>query len=304
MLRRTSVLLILFLLSSISAQIQKPSSGKIDLYKDFKSAYVTSRNVEVWLPDGYSREKQYAVLYMHDGQMLFDSSTTWNKQAWDMDDNAAGLMKKGETEDFIIVGVWNGGDTREADYFPRKPFDIAVAQAKASGKIPLEEIEKIEKTFKPRSDDYLLFLVKELKPFIDSVYSVYRDKSHTFIAGSSMGGLISMYAVTEYPQVFGGAACISTHWVGAGNYPNNPMPQAFADYLKESLKKLDGNKLYFDHGDKTLDALYPPLQEMIDKVMAGYPSNLWKSLYFKGKDHSEKSWKERVHIPLKFFFGK
>ena len=241
---------------------------------------------------------------MHDGQNLFDSSTTWNKQSWDIDDTAARLMRNGETMDFIVVGIWNDGATRQTDYFPQKPFNTAIDRMKESKTMPLQEIEKLEKSFKPTSDNYLLFLIKELKPFIDSIYSVYKDKNHTFIAGSSMGGLISMYAVTEYPGIFGGAACISTHWVGAGNTPDNPMPRVFADYLKESLKNLDWNKLYFDHGDKTLDALYPPLQKMVDEVMAAYPQTLWKSMYFKGKDHSENSWKERVHIPLKFLLGK
>lgn len=304
MLKRTSLLFIFLFLNNLSAQIQKPSSGKIDLYRNFKSAYVVSRNIEVWVPEGYSNAKKYGVLYMHDGQMLFDSSTSWNKQSWDMDDISAKLMKNGETEDFIIVGIWNNEATRHTDYFPQKPYENVITKLKESGTMPLAEIEKMRETFKPNSDNYLLFITKELKPFIDSAYSVYRDKSHTFIAGSSMGGLISMYAVTQYPEVFGGAACISTHWVGMNNRPNNPMPRAFADYLKESLKKLNGNKFYFDHGDKTLDALYPPLQKMINEVMLGYPMLLWRSLYFKDKDHSENSWKERVHIPLKFFFGK
>ena len=82
--------------------------------------------------------------------------------------------------------------------------------------------------FKPVSDNYLKFLVTELKPFIDKKYSVYKDMNHTFIAGSSMGGLISMYAICEYPRVFGGAACMSTHWPGIFSAEGNPVPDAFA----------------------------------------------------------------------------
>ena len=78
-----------------------------------------------------------------------------------------------------------------------------------------------------QSDAYLKFLVTELKPFIDSTFSVATDRSNTFIAGSSMGGLISMYAVCEYPAVFGGAACLSTHWPGIFTAENNPIPEAF-----------------------------------------------------------------------------
>jgi hypothetical protein len=241
---------------------------------------------------------------MHDGQMLFDSTTTWNKQSWEMDDTSARLIKNGDVQDFIIIGIWNDNATRHIDYFPQKPFETLTASQKDTINIRLQEPGKSKPDFKPNSDNYLRFIVKEVKPFIDSVYSVYTDKSHTFVAGSSMGGLISMYAVTQYPEVFGGAACISTHWPGISQWKGSPIPAAFVTYLKESLKKLNGNKIYFDHGDRTLDALYPPLQKMINDVMLSYPIHLWSSLYFAGKDHSEKSWQERAHLWLKFLLGK
>lgn len=295
---------LLILSSIIFAQVQKPISGKIDFYKDFESKFVTKRNIEVWLPDGYDKSKKYAVLYMHDGQMLYDSSTTWNKQSWDVDDTSTKLMKNKEVKDFIIVGIWNDNNTRHIDYFPQKPFYKGIEQVEKTGKIPQEEIDKIKASFKPNSDNYLKFITTEVKPFIDSVYSVYTDKQNTFVAGSSMGGLISMYAITQYPKIFGGAACVSTHWLGMGASPDNPMPEVFADYIKEHLQYLDSNKIYFDCGDQTLDAYYPPLQKMVDEVMTAYPSHLWKSLFFAGKDHSEKAWRERVHIPLQFLLGK
>ena len=304
MFSRMSVMIFILILNNITAQIQMPSSGRIDLYQNFKSAFVTGRNIEVWLPDGYSNSKKYAVLYMHDGQMLFDSTTTWNKQSWEIDDASAQLMKKGDVKDFIVVGIWNGGETRHSDYFPQKPFEKLTPEQKDTVIKQLQKAGRTKETFKPNSENYLRFIVKELKPFIDSTYSVYKDKAHTFIMGSSMGGLISMYALTQYPEIFGGAACLSTHWTGTFQIENNPMPRAFALYLEESLNKLDGNKIYFDHGDKTLDSLYAAPQKMIDEVMSGYPKQLWESLYFKGNDHSEKSWKERVHIPVLFLFGK
>lgn len=304
MFKKSMFLLMIICIGTISAQIQKPGSGKIDFYKEFKSVYVTPRNIEVWLPDGYSKDKKYSVLYMHDGQMLYDSSTTWNKQAWDIDDTAGRMIKNGEVNEFIVVGVWNDNATRHIDYFPQKPFGMAVEIAKKEGKIPAGDIDKALATFKPNSDNYLRFLVTQVKPFIDSAYSVYTDRNHTFIAGSSMGGLISMYAITQYPEIFGGAACISTHWIGMNDIPENPIPRAFAEYIRESLPKLNGNKIYFDYGDQTLDAAYPPHQKKVDEVMQSYPSHLWKTLFFKGKDHSEKSWRERVHIWLQFLLGK
>ncbi len=91
-------------------------------------------------------------------------------------------------------------------------------------------------------------MVNELKPFIDSNFATLGDQSNTFVAGSSMGGLISLYAVCEYPDVFGGAACLSTHWPGVFNSEHNPIPAAFIRYLESHLPSPVNHKLYFDYG--------------------------------------------------------
>jgi enterochelin esterase-like enzyme len=145
-----------------------------------------------------------------------------------------------------------------------------------------------------------------LKPLIDKKYSVHRDKKHTFIAGSSMGGLISMYAICEYPNVFGGAACLSTHWPGIFTVENNPIPEAFYNYLKTNLPNPKNHRIYFDYGTATLDAMYEPLQLKVDEVMKakGYNSLNWSTNKFEGEDHSEKAWQKRLHIPLEFLLGK
>ena len=121
-----------------------------------------------------------------------------------------------------------------------------------------------------------------------------------------MGGLISMYAICEFPNVFGGAACLSTHWPGTFTVINNPIPNAFAKYMKTNLPNPKKNKLYFDYGDQTLDALYPPLQQRIDSVMQlrGYDARNWETKFFAGDDHSERAWAKRLHIPLLFLLKK
>ena len=285
---------------------QKPSTGKIDFYEDFASRFVTERNVEVWLPDGYSPKKKYAVLYMHDGQMLFDASTTWNKQSWNADEVANKLIKERKVKDFIIVGVWNAGKYRHANYFPQKPFESLSAEQKNFVTKQLQSAGRVNDGFSPNSDNYLKFLVKELKPFIDSNYPVYRDKDHTFISGSSMGGLISMYAICEYPNVFGGAACMSTHWPGIFIKDNNPVPNAFLNYLNSHLPNPKTHKIYFDYGDKTLDAMYQPYQLKADSIMKikGFNQKSWLTKFFPGDDHSENSWHKRMNIPLEFLLSK
>jgi enterochelin esterase-like enzyme len=121
-----------------------------------------------------------------------------------------------------------------------------------------------------------------------------------------MGGLISMYAICEYPKVFGGAACLSTHWPGIFSMERNPVPEAFVSYMKMNLPDPKSHKIYFDYGDQTLDAMYPPLQKKVDVVMQdkGFKEKNWITQYFPGKDHSEKSWNERLAIPLGFLLRK
>lgn len=285
---------------------QKASAGKIEHIENFTSKFVEPRNIDIWLPENYDGKKKFAVLYMHDGQMLFDSATTWNHQSWNIDDVATKLMQTGKTHDFIVVGVWNAGKQRHANYFPQKPFESLNFVEKDSITKRLQAKGRTKDFFQPNSDNYLKFLVSELKPMIDKKYKVYTQKQHTFIAGSSMGGLISMYAICEYPSVFGGAACLSTHWVGTFSTENNPIPNAFMAYLKKHLPNPQKHKIYFDCGDETLDALYPAIQKQIDEVMKakGFNEKNWQTQYFKGKDHSEKSWNERLDIPLIFLFGK
>ena len=288
------------------AQEAKVTSGKIEHFLNLKSQYVDARNVDVWLPDGYSSREKYAVLYMHDGQSLYDAEQTWNKQAWEVDEMAGKLISDNKTRKFIVVGIWNNGKKRHAEYFPQKAFEQLSHEKQefVSNEYLLKD--KIDVAFHPISDKYLQFIVTELKPFIDKTFSTKTNKANTFIAGSSMGGLISMYAICEYPKVFGGAACLSTHWSGIYQIDNNPVPEVFYNYLKKHLPNPKKHKIYFDYGDQTLDALYPTLQQKVDVIMKdkGFTSANWVTKFFPGKDHSEKSWAERLNFPLEFLLKK
>lgn len=299
--------IILLLSAQIKAQTNLPQvvNGKIDRIDKFTSKYVTPRNIDIWLPSGYSDSTKYAVLYMHDGQMLYDPNITWNKQAWEIDDVASALLSKNKVRKFIVVGIWNGGQTRHQDYFPQKPYESLQQIQKDTISAQLQRAGRTTSLFQPKSDSYLKFIVEELKPYIDNKYSVYTDSENTFIAGSSMGGLISLYAICEYPQVFGGAACLSTHWVGTFTLDNNPFPNSMLNYLSNNLPNPKNHKLYFDCGDQTLDALYPLIQNRVDSIMnqKGYNSQNWLTRYFPGENHSEKAWGKRLSIPLEFLLS-
>lgn len=284
---------------------EKISSGLLQTI-NFPSKHVRKRNVYVWLPeDYYNNKEKHAVLYMHDGQMLFDPTTTWNKQEWGVDEALSKLIKNGTVKRTIVIGIWNHKDIRHSEYFPQKPLETlkkeqkeAILKTKSDGK-PIFKGELM-------ADRYLKFIVEELKPYIDKNFRTLTDQKNTYIAGSSMGGLISMYAMCEYPKVFSGAACLSTHWIGTKSSKNNPIPQVFVSYMTQKLPDPKNHKFYFDYGTRGLDAYYGSPQYKVNKVMKakGYTSKSWMSRRFKGHDHSENSWKKRLHIPLTFLLKK
>jgi predicted alpha/beta superfamily hydrolase len=281
------------------------SSGKIIRIENFKSQFVDSRNIDVWLPEGYDRTKEYAVIYMHDGQMLFDSTTTWNRQEWHADEVISKLISDNKIKESLVVGIFNNNDYRNAEYFPQ--VALSGLQEPARGSI----VKTLLKD-NPLSDNYLNFIVRELKPYIDKTFSTLTDPSNTIIIGSSMGGLISVYAFCKYPDVFGGAGCLSTHWpmIGSGLLYNRKITDntssAFREYLLLNLPRPPAGKIYFDYGSETVDSLYKPYQMLIDTIMkkAGYTSANWMTREFPGENHSEQSWGKRLNIPLEFLLGK
>lgn len=303
-----SIFTIFFFSGTIFSQnpLLQVTKGKVERIENFESRYVSARNIDIWLPEDYSDSSKYAVLYMHDGQMLYDASQSWNHQAWEVDEVASELNLKPKIKNFIVVGIWNSGASRHSDYFPQKPYEQLSKPEKDTVIAQLIKIGKTNENFEPRSDLYLKFIVEELKPYIEKSYSVKNDKENTFITGSSMGGLISLYAICEYPEVFGGAACLSTHWTGTFTLENNPFPDSLLQYLKHNLPRPETHKIYFDTGDQTLDALYPKIQMKVDQLMIQkrYSNSNWITEYFPGEDHSEKAWSKRLHIPLEFLLTK
>jgi alpha-amylase len=268
-------------------------AGRIEKHLAFPSRFVAPRQVDVWLPPGYddNPRERYPVVYMHDGQNLFDPSTSYGGNSWEVDRALSRLMQAGKIRGAIIVGLWNTGVNRAAEYMPRKAVTTPWIN-EVPGIFP-------QPHFPIQSDAYLKFLVEELKPRVDQAYRTKPDAPDTFVMGSSMGGLISAYALAEYPNVFGGAACISTHWPAGDG--------AVVDYLARHLPAPAAHRIYFDFGTETLDAKYEPFQLRMDAGLrqAGYSEGQnWITRKFPGAEHSEKSWRERVEAPLLFLLGK
>lgn len=294
---------------AVNAQEKIPvvTKGSIKRFDQFPSKYITARNVDVWLPEGYDPLKKYDVLYMHDGQMLFDSSMTWNGQEWGVDEIVSALLEQKKIRPLIVVGIWNGGAARHAEYCPQKPMNnlipswrdsvLTYARRKDSSIIFRAPLQ---------ADAYLSFIVRELKPYIDRTYSTNPGRSHTFIGGSSMGGMISLYAICEYPDVFGGAACLSTHWTVLYSAQNNLIPASMMEYLSAHLPDPKQHKIYFDFGTTTLDTLYEQFQVQVDRLMLkkGFRFSNWRTAKYPGEEHSEAAWRRRLATPLRFLVGK
>jgi predicted alpha/beta superfamily hydrolase len=275
-------------ISSVTS-VRVTGAGRIEKHVAFPSRFVAPRQVDVWLPPGYEAgsSARYPVLYMHDGQNIFDPATSYGGNSWEVDRAMCRLMQAGKTHGAIIVGIWNTGTSRASEYLPQKavatPWIDEVPGIFTQPHLPIQ------------SDAYLKFLVEELKPWVDRTYRTKPDASDTFIMGSSMGGLISAYALAEYPQVFVGAACVSTHWPAGDG--------AVVDYLARHLPAPAAHRLYFDFGTETLDAKYEPFQLRMDAGLrqSGYTEGQnWMTRKFPGAEHSEKSWRQRVDQPLEF----
>ena len=264
--------------------------GKLQRYENVPSRYVLPRHVDVWCPPGYPDGAPYPVMYMQDGQNLFDDAVAYGGISWGIDLAMAELIQAETTRGAVVVGIWNS-EIRWREYMPQKVYE--------SPEFEKHRSEFLEATGgEPVSDFYLRFLVEEVKPFIDAHYNILHGPANTFVMGSSMGGLISLYAVSEHPGVFGGAACLSTHWPAGGD--------ALVSQLGRSLPDPATHRIYFDFGTQTLDADYEPYQRKMDRALrrAGYiEGKNCMTRKFEGAEHSERSWRERVRIPLSFLLA-
>lgn len=266
-------------------------TGTVLRYPSFPSHNVAPRNVDVWLPPGYHEhpERRYAVIYMHDGQNLFDPSTSFGGVDWGVDETMTRMIEAGQLRPAIVVGVWNTPKRRE-EYMPQRavagpvPMNIPGAEDLVPGDIV--------------SDRYVDFLATELKPYIDAHYRTRPDRADTIVMGSSMGGLVSQYAMSRYPEVYGAAGCVSTHWPAG----NGLALDDFAAHLPDPAT----HRYWFDYGTETLDSTYEPYQLRADRILraGGYVEGVnWVTRKYPGAEHSEKSWRLRVAEPLFFLLG-
>lgn len=284
---------------SACAQVLAPANdaplqatGTVERWLATPAAPLQPRRVDVWLPPSYAQSPRhrYPVLYMHDGQNLFDPGIAFTGSDWDIDGAMTQLVARGEVREAIVVGVWNTSD-RFAEYMPQAAVTTTPVDSGIEGR-PLLAADGL------RGDDYLRFLVDALKPEIDRRYRTRPGRDDTFVMGSSMGGLISLYAISRHPRTFGAAAALSTHWPACGG--------CMIDWFAAHLPPRRSHRLYFDFGTATLDARYPPYQARMDTALsrAGWhQGRSWRTLRFEGAKHNEAAWRDRAEVPLRFLLA-
>ena len=245
-------------------------TGNVKYHNQLSYKGLLPRDIIVWLPPGYNNNvnRNYPVLYMHDGQNIFDPSTSFTNIDWQMDESADSLIRKNEIEPLIIVGIYHTNN-RTIEYSPG-----------------------------PASSIYKHFVVEKLKPFIDSTYRTIPNRDNTFVGGSSSGGIISFMLLWEYSNIFSKAACFSPAF--ATDYYNYPLQ------IKDS-EICEDIKVYIDNGGIGVDEILQPgidlmLETLRDK---GYNEGIdFIFNIYPSAEHNEAAWAKRVPTMLKFLFNK
>jgi predicted alpha/beta superfamily hydrolase len=249
-------------------------SPNLRRHDGFSSAYLDARDIVVWLPNEYDEVTRYPVLYMHDGQNLFDPETAFEKgQHWRLGETAGELIAAGRIEPLIIVGINNTGQRRVQEYTPTRDPRLGGG----------------------RAADYGRMIVEELKPYIDETYRTRPDAASTAIGGSSLGGLVTLYLGLTHPRVFSRLAVLSPSvWWDR---------RAILRLVRQSRPK-PPLRIWVDmgtaEGRRGLEDA-----RLLKAALVGAGWEIGRDLHYaeyEGATHSEESWAARVGPVLEWLF--
>jgi hypothetical protein len=265
--------------------------GRLVYWTDVRSANLgPTRHVEIWLPPGYdsAATTRYPVLYMSDGQNLFDPRIANTGTDWGVDEAVMRLVARGTIPPVIVVGVWSTGE-RGPEYSPWH-----------------------------RAPAYARFLIEELMPRVNAEFRTLTGPANTAVMGSSMGGLLSYYLVSHYPEVFGACGCVSTHFpiseAVVGRAFRDIVISATPDTTPYIVRDIAAGfrvpprtRYWFDYGSLSLDAEYGPSHAAVRTWLLGQGLVEGRDFVirrYEGATHNEASWRARLEDPLTFLFGR
>lgn len=257
-------------------------TGHIDVIPAFESKFLNNkRPVWVYLPPDYAKnlKRRYSVLYMHDGQNVFDGATSFIPgQEWRADEVAESLINSNLIEPIIIVGIANAGMDRGDEYLPTR---AKMGAGPAVG---------------GRADLYGRLLIEELKPFIDRTYRTLPDARHTALAGSSFGGIATLYLGLTHPNVFSklGVVSPSVWW-------DDRVMLKRVDALPKALPL----RIWVDIGRQEGDAVGDAEALRDALIKKGWKLGRDLAYYEEGyAEHNELAWSRRMPALLLFLFGR
>ncbi|CAM4141358.1 alpha/beta hydrolase [Flavobacterium antarcticum] len=255
----------LFLSVTVYAQ-ESTASANVTTFEIFSPELNVQKKIWIYLPKDYATStKKYPTIYMHDAQNLFDAKTSFVGE-WEADETLNKMNAQ-----LIVIGIEHGNDKRLDELTPYQN----------------------EKYGGGNGDNYLEFIVKTLKPKVDSIYRTKSNPRNTAIFGSSLGGLISFYGVLKYPEVFGKAGVFSpSFW--------------FSDEIYTLMEQSETTKakIFFLSGDKESETMVSDLKKMerlLDHNRC-YCLKLNKTVIVKEGEHNEKLWRENFEQAVKWLF--
>jgi predicted alpha/beta superfamily hydrolase len=250
--------------------------GQLRKYDSFRSKFLRNqRDIVVYVPPDYDRqpERRYPVLYLHDGQNLFDAATAFNGQDWHVAQTADYAISAGLVEPLIVVGLYNTGKTRLREYTPTS----------------------VPRLGGGRADRYAKFLIEEVKPVVDRDYRTRQEAVQTGIGGSSLGGLVSIYLGLKFSSVFGKIAALSPSvwW-------NQRMILRFAQAAPVEPRP----RIWLDIGTREGPRIVDDVEKFRDVLLSkGWQYD--RDLHYErveGAEHNEAAWAARVGPFLQFLF--
>jgi predicted alpha/beta superfamily hydrolase len=252
------------------------SSGQLRKHEQFRSRFLRNqRDLIVYVPPGYDEQphRRFPVLYIHDGQNLFDRATAFGGQDWNVHGAADYLIQGGAIEPLIIVGIYNTGKSRIYEYTPTK----------------------VPKLGGGRADRYAKFLMQEVMPFVQQQYRALPEPSQTGIGGSSLGGLVSLYIGLKHPQVFGKIAALS---------PSVWWNQRVILRLAAAANPQPRPRIWLDIGTREGPKIVPDVEQFRDLLLKkGWRED--QDLHYErveGAEHNEAAWSQRVGPFLQFLY--